>query len=167
MTRRTPLLLLLLAPLCGPALLRADDHAAHGPATAPAVPPAVSSSADVPLLDAATLFSKVGATGAEFRDEVKALEGRRVRYRGYAVVQPVPAGGLYLTRLPHERLHPDDAETLPWDAIGLRWRNGLSPTAVPRRPTVEGTLRLGNLRLGGETVVLLLDDAVPWVPAPR
>jgi hypothetical protein len=159
--------LLLSASLLGPAPARADGHAVHGPVVAPAAPPAVSSSADVPSLDADALFAKVGPTGAEFRREVKALEGKRVRYRGYAVVEPVPEGGLYLTRLPHERLHPDDAETLPWDAVGLRWRQGLSPAAVPRRPSVEGTLRLGSARLGGETVILVLEDAVPWLPAAR
>lgn len=131
------------------------------------MPPAVSSSADVRLLDWNRLFSTIAITGAGFREEVKALEWRRVRSRGHAVVQPVPDGGLFLTRLPHERLHPDDAESLPWGAIGLVWRKGLAMPAVPRRLTVEGTLRLGNRRIGGEVVILVLEDAVPWLPAAR
>lgn len=162
--RKTFLATLLLAPLslaAAPGPAARHDHV-H-PTAAPAPPP-VSSSADVPLLDWEGLFSRVGATGAEFRPEVKALDGRRVRLRGYAVVQPVPPDGLFLTRLPHERLHPDDAESLPWDAIGLLWRKGFSLKAVPKRPTFEGTLRLGTRRLGEESVILVLEDAVPWLP---
>lgn len=79
---------------------------------------------------------------------MKALEGKRVSFQGYAVIQPVPDGGRFLTRRPHERLHPDDAESLPWDAIGLLRRRGLSMPAVPKRPTVEGTPRLGSRSLG-------------------
>ncbi|MDX9734560.1 MAG: hypothetical protein RBU36_10560 [Thermoanaerobaculia bacterium] len=155
-------LLLLVLGLALPA--RPDEHAHVSGQRAPAVPPPVSSSADVPFLDWDGLFVEVRPTRAELRSEVRALEGRRVRFRGHAVVQPVPAGGLFLTRRPHERLHPDDAESLPWDAVGLVWRTGLSLNAVPRRPSVEGTLRLGSRRLGDETVLLVLEDAVPWVP---
>lgn len=165
--RKTLLATLLLAPLflvAAPGPAAQHDHAR--PTAAPAPPP-VSSSADVPLLDWDGFFSTVGATGAEFRPEVKALEGKRVRLRGYAVVQPVPPDGLFLTRLPHERLHPDDAESLPWDAIGLLWRKGFSLAAVPKRPTFEGTLRLGTHRLGDESVILVLEDAVPWLPPAR
>lgn len=39
--------------------------------------------------------------------------------------------------------------------------------AVPKRPTLEGTLRLGSRRLGDESVILVLEDAVPWLPPPR
>lgn len=157
------LAVLLLATASGPAA----QHAGHvHPAAAP-VPPRVSSSAEVPSLDWDGLFSTVSASGAEFRPEVKALEGKRVRLRGYAVVEPVPPGGLFLTRLPHERLHPDDAESLPWDAVGMQWRKGLSMAAVPKRPTLEGTLRLGTRRLGDESVILVLEDAIPWVPPAR
>ncbi len=156
-------LLLLVLGLAIPA--RPDEHAHASEQRAPAVPPPVSSSAHVHLLDWDGLFVEVRPTRAELRDEVKALEGKRVRIRGHAVLQPVPNGGLFLTRRPHERLHPDDAESLPWDAVGLVWRNGLSLHAVPRRPTVEGTLRLGSRRLGEETVLLVLEDAVPWLPS--
>jgi hypothetical protein len=158
---------LLLAPLSlatAPGL--ADQHGHVHPTSAPAPPP-VSSSAGVPLLDWDGFFSSVSASGARFKPEVKALEGKRVRLRGYAVVQPVPPDGLFLTRLPHERLHPDDAESLPWDAVGLLWRKGLTMAAVPKRPTLEGTLRLGSRRLGDESVILVLEDAVPWLPPPR
>jgi hypothetical protein len=159
----SPLAVLLVATV--PAL--AAQHAGHVHPVAPPVPPSVSSSSNVPLLDWEDLFSKVGVTGVEFRSDVRGLEGKRVRLRGWAVAQPVPAGGLFLTRLAHERLHPDDAESLPWDAVGLLWRNGLSMPAVPKRPTIEGTLRLGTRRLGDESLILVLEDAVPWLPASR
>jgi hypothetical protein len=162
---------LLACPLLAALLLAAAPGLAaqhdHVRPTAAPVPPPVSSSADVPLLDWDGLFSTVGVTGAEFRPEVRALEGKRVRLRGHSVVQPVPPDGLFLTRLPHERLHPDDAESLPWDAIGLLWRKGASLAAVPKRPTLEGTLRLGTRRLGDESVILVLEDAVPWLPPVR
>jgi hypothetical protein len=155
-------LLAVFLVAAGPAL--SAQHAGHVHSTAAPAPPPVSSSAEVPLLDWDGLFATVGSTGAEFKSEVRALDGSRIRLRGYAVVQPVPPGGLFLTRLQHERLHPDDAESLPWDAVGLLWRKGLSMSAVPKRPTIEGTLRIGNRRLGDETVILVLEDAVPWVP---
>ena len=161
------LALVLSAALLAPPPAGASDHDRAPGTQAPPAASAVSSSADVPLLDWETLFARVAVTGAEFRADVKALEGKRVRFRGYAILEPVPAGGLFMTRLPHERLHPDDEETLPWDAIGLVWRKGVAAASVPRRPTVEGTLRLGNRRLGEETVILLLEDAVPWVPPSR
>lgn len=145
----------------------AAQHEGHVHPTAAPVPPPVSSSAEVPLLDWDGFFSTVSASGAEFKPEVRALEGKRVRLRGYAVVEPVPSGGLFLTRLPHERLHPDDAESLPWDAVGLLWRKGLTLAAVPKRPTFEGTLRIGTRRLGDESVILVLEDAVPWLPPSR
>lgn len=156
----------LAAFLLGTAPGLAAQHGHVHPTAAP-VPPRVSSSAEVPSLDWDGLFSTVSAAGAEFKPEVKALEGRRVRLRGYAVVEPVPPGGLFLTRLPHGRLHPDDAESLPWDAVGMLWRKGLSMAAVPKRPTVEATLRLGTRRLGDESVILVLEDAVPWLPPSR
>jgi hypothetical protein len=166
--RKTLLASFLLAPLSlatAPGL--ADQHAAHVHPTAAPAPPPVSSSADVPLIDWDGFFSSVSASGAEFKAEVKAFEGKRVRLRGYAVVQPVPPDGLFLTRLPHERLHPDDAESLPWDAVGLLWRKGVTVAAVPKRPTFEGTLRIGTRRLGDESVILVLEDAVPWLPPSR
>ena len=163
--RKTLLASLLLAPLSFATARGLAAQHDHVPPTAPPAPPPVSSSADVPLLDWDGFFSSVSTSGAQFKSEVRALEGKRVRLRGYAVVQPVPPGGLFLTRLPHERLHPDDAESLPWDAVGLLWRKGVSLAAVPKRPTFEGTLRLGTRSLGEESVILVLEDAVPWLPA--
>lgn len=114
-----------------------------------------------PLLDFDRLFARVAVTGAELAPDVKALDGARVRLRGWAVHEPRPEGGLFLTRTPVQRLHPDDEETLPWDAVAVVFREGLELPPVPDRPTVEGTLRLGNRRVGVETVILVLEDAVP------
>jgi hypothetical protein len=105
----------------------------------------------------------VSVRGAEYAPKLEALNGKRVRLRGHAVIEPMPTGGLYLTRVPSERLHPDDEETLPWDSVVVLWRAGVALPPIPSRPTVEGTLRIGNRRIGAETVILALEDAVPVV----
>lgn len=112
------------------------------------------------LLDYSNLFSSVKTTGAEFSPQVRALEGSRVRFQAFALFSPRPLGGLFMTRTPEARLHPDDEETLPWDAAGVIWRRRVKSAAIPRRPVVEGTLRLGNRKMGEETVILVLEDAV-------
>jgi hypothetical protein len=108
-------------------------------------------------------FSKVESTGATFSEHLKDLDGKRVVIRGYAVVDPRPPGGLYLTRFPEGKLHPDDEDTLPWDSIGVVWKKGAKFPSVPKQPSIEGVLRLGNRDLGTETVILVLEDAMPHV----
>ncbi len=119
-----------------------------------------------PVIDWTGFFSAVSVKGAEYSPGLKALEGKRVRLRGHAVLEPVPPGGLFLTRVPSERLHPDDEETLPWDSVAVAWRPGIALPPIPSRPTVEGTLRLGNRRVGQENVILTLEDAVPVIGPP-
>src|SRR5262245_52946537 len=75
-----------------------------------------------PKLDWSTLFSRVGVEGAEFSETARSLDGKRVRFRGYALASPIPDGGLFLTRAPEGRLHPDDEDTLPWDAVAVLWK---------------------------------------------
>ncbi len=116
-----------------------------------------------PTIDWDGFFSRVSVKGAEYAPQLKALEGKRVRLRGHAVLEPMPPGGIFLTRVPSERLHPDDEETLPWDSVAVTWRSGITLPPIPPRPTVEGTLRLGNRRLGAENVILSLEDAIPVV----
>ena len=108
-------------------------------------------------------FAKVESTGATFSERMRALDGARVVLRGYAVADPKPEGGLYLTHYPEGRLHPDDEDTLPWDSIGVVWKKGTKLSTIPKQPSIEGTLRLGNRDLGTETVILVLEDAVPHV----
>ena len=121
----------------------------------------------LPHLSWDDFFAKVETTGATFSDRIRALDGTRVVVRGYAVVDPKPDGGLYLTRFPEARLHPDDEDTLPWDSVGVVWRKGRKLPAIPKQPTIEGTLRLGNRGLGTETVILVLEDAIPHLePVP-
>lgn len=115
----------------------------------------------LPHLTWADFFAKVETTGATFSDRLKALDGQRVVLQGNAVQDPKPEGGLYLTRNPEARLHPDDEDTLPWDSVGVVWRKSLQVTSVPSRPLIEGTLHLGNRQVGTETVILVLEDAVP------
>ena len=114
-----------------------------------------------PRIDWSDFFAKVETTGATFSERMHALDGKRVVLRGYAVVDPKPEGGLYLTHFPGAKLHPDDEDTLPWDSVGVVWRKGRKIPPVPIQPTIEGTLRLGNRELGTETVILVLEDAVP------
>ena len=108
-------------------------------------------------------FAKVESTGATYSDRLKDLDGRRVVLRGNAVMEPMPAGGLYLTRNPESKLHPDDEDTLPWDSVGVIWRKNVRVARVPSRPSIEGTLRVGNRQVGTETVILVLEDAIPHV----
>jgi hypothetical protein len=136
----------------------------------PAPAPAPTAADSIPHLAWDDFFAKVETTGATFSDRIRALDGTRVVLRGYAVVDPKPEGGLFLTRFPEARLHPDDEDTLPWDSVGVVWRKSRKLPAIPRQPTIEGTLRLGNRELGTETVILVLEDAVPHlepVPAAR
>lgn len=137
-------------------------------ATSPPTPAQVSrtgpkqkSPDSLPHLAWNDFFAKVESTGATYSDRLKELDGKRVVLRGNAVQEPKPAGGLYLTRHPETRLHPDDEDTLPWDAVGVVWRKSVRVTGVPSRPSIEGTLRVGNRQVGTETVILVLEDAIP------
>lgn len=114
-----------------------------------------------PLIDWPEFFSFVRPARVEISAKLRQLDGKRVRLRGHSLLEPQPRGGVFLTRLPAGRLHPDDFDTLPWDAVAVLWRPGLELPQIPNRPTVEGVLRLGNRQVEGENVFLLLEDAVP------
>ena len=121
-----------------------------------------------PTIDWPGFFASVTTRGIVFSERLKALEGKRVRLRGYSVVLPEWSGGLILTRYAFVESDPNDPEDvldIPFDAVGVRWRSGLAIPRVPDRPTVEGTLRLENAAVGPQRVALLLEDAVPVVPA--
>lgn len=120
-----------------------------------------------PLLEHTALFGRIATTGAEFSDEARKLEGSRVRFRAFAVIEPRPSGVVYLTRTPEARLHPDDEDTLPWDSIAALFREGRSPSKLSTRIVVEGVLRLGNRMVAGETVVAVLEDAEIVSPRKR
>jgi hypothetical protein len=122
--------------------------------------PARSASEALPHIGWDDFFAKVESTGATFSDRIRALDGTRVVLRGYAVFDPKPEGVL-LTHFPEAKLHPDDEDTLPWDSVGVVWRKGRKLPAIPKQPTIEGTLRLGNREIGTEAVILVLEDAVP------
>ncbi len=121
----------------------------------------------LPHLTWADFFAKVETTGATYSDRLKELDGQRVVLKGNAVQDPKPEVGIYLTRNPEARLHPDDEDTLPWDSFGVVWRKGLKVAAVPSRPSIEGTLHVGNRQVGTETVILVLEDAVPHLEKAR
>lgn len=129
------------------------------------ISPAAAGTANssTPAIDWSGFFSLVSVKGAEYAPPLRALEGKRVRLRGNAVLEPMPPGGIFLTRVPSERLHPDDEETLPWDSVAVMWRPGIVLPPIPPRPTVEGILRLGNRRIGAENVILTLEDSLPVV----
>lgn len=133
-------------------------------------PASRTSSPAPPTIEWSQFFASVSTQGLVYSDRLKALEGRRVRLRGYSVVRADLPGGLLLT---HQRFvesdpHSDEDELdIPYDAVGVLWRSGLAIPPVPSRPTVEGTLRLGNQRVGAETVAITLHDAVPVLPASR
>ncbi len=132
--------------------------------------PASSSAAAPPVIDWPDFFTSVSARGVVYSDRLKALNGKRVRIRGYSVVREGWKGGILLTRVPYVQSDPHgpDAEfDIPFDTVGVVWREGLKLPPVPERPTVEGVLRLGNRTLAEQIVALSLDDAVPTVPGAR
>lgn len=139
-------------------------------AASPAAPPGLASTGPkqrapdpLPHLTWDDFFAKVESTGATYSDRLKELDGHRVVLKGNAVLEPMPKGGLYLTRNPEAKLHPDDEDTLPWDSVGVLWRKGVRISRVPLRPSIEGTLRVGNRQVGTETVILVLEDALPHI----
>ncbi len=126
-----------------------------------------TSSPPPPTIDWPDFFASVTTQGVIFSERMKALEGKRVRLRGFSVKQPPVPEGLLLTRIPFVESDPHGpgAELdVPFDAVGVVWRKGTTIPPVPASPTVEGTLRLGNRTVGGQIVALALDDAVPVLP---
>jgi hypothetical protein len=126
---------------------------------------AVPADAGIPTIDWPAFFSRVANQGLEYSESMRALEGKRVRLRGYAILDLDVPGGLLLSHDPGAELHDAGEVELPYDAVGVQWRKGLSIPSVPKRPTIEGTLRLGNHVLGGQTVAILIEDATPVYPA--
>lgn len=123
----------------------------------PAPPPAVSWE---------ELFAASSPTAIEFSARAKQVEGTRVRLRGYRLASPKLAGGVFLTRVPDVVVEHDRAD-LPWDAVAVVWDPALEIPEVPSRPTVEGTLRLGNRDAGGHRVILALENARPFLEPRR
>src|SRR5262245_25485846 len=109
-------------------------------------------------------FSAVQASGVTYSDRVRALDGHRVRVRGYAVLNPPLEHGVLLTRFGHQDPHGVEETDVPFDAVAVLWRSGLATGPVPRRPTVEGILRLGNRDVGPVIVSITLEDATPVMP---
>jgi hypothetical protein len=133
-------------------------------------PASSSPSAAPPTIDWPEFFASVGTRGLVFSDRLKALEGQRVRLRGCSVLRPEWSEGLLLTRFPFAESDPNDPEDvldIPCDAVGVVWRRGIAVPSVPERPTVEGTLRLGNRTVSSQRVAILLEDATPAVPPGR
>ena len=115
-----------------------------------------------PVIQYETFYASVRANGLTYTDQMKAWEGKRVRLRGYAVANPPLDGGLFLTRFEHEDPHGVAEYDLPFDAVAVVWRKDLELPPIPRRPTVEGILRLGNRRFSeSQIVTITLEDATP------
>lgn len=121
-------------------------------------------------IDWPDFFASVSAQGVVFSDRLKGLEGRRVRLRGFSVARSPAQRGLLLTRIPYVESDPHGEGSeldLPYDVVGVVWRTSIGLPPVPGRPTVDGTLRLGNQEVGGQIVALALVDAVPSPPPPK
>jgi len=131
-------------------------------------PAFLSATSTPPTIDWPQFFSSVSTHGLVYSDRLKALEGRRVRLRGYSIARPTIPEGILLTRIPFVESDPhadEDDLDIPYDAVGVIWRAGLAIPPVPQRPTVEGILRLGNHAIGSQRVAILLEDAAPVLPA--
>jgi hypothetical protein len=117
-------------------------------------------------IDWRDFFASAGPRGVVFSERMKALEGRRVRVRGFPLRRENWIGGLFLTQLSYVESDPHGADAevdLPFDAVGVVWKKvGRAEEKLPQadRVTVEGVLRLGNRRLGEQVVIVSLDDAV-------
>ena len=86
-----------------------------------------------------------------------------MRVRGYSISAPRIPGALLLAREPFAASDAEETE-IPFDAVAAVWREGIDLPPVPARPTIEGTLRLGNREIGGQIVSITLEDASPVYP---
>lgn len=122
-----------------------------------------------PVIRFDAFYSSIRANGLTFTEEMKTLEGERVQLRGYAVAHPRIDGGLLLTRFEHEDPHGVEEHDLPFDSVAVLWRKDVELPPVPRRPTVEGVLRLGNRTFGeSQIVTITLEDATPvYIEDPK
>lgn len=127
-----------------------------------------TTAADVPsaaVLTWETFYSSVRAEGLTFTGRMKELDGKRVQLRGYAVTYPHIEGGLLLTRFEHADPHGVEEHDVPFDTVAVVWRKDIELPPVPRRPTVEGVLRLGNRRFDDHVIVTVtIEHAEPVVP---
>lgn len=122
----------------------------------------------VPTIRFENFYSSIRAEGLTYSDEMKALDGKRVQLRGYTVGHPKIDGGLLLTRFEHEDPHGVAEHDLPFDSAAVLWRKDIELPEIPRRPTVEGVLRLGNRRFGeSQVVTVTLEDATPVYVEPK
>lgn len=117
-----------------------------------------------PVIGWPQFFAKVSAQGLTYSQTLRHLEGHRVRLRGYSVAWPEIEHGVLLTSTPYGDPHEVEETDVPFDAVAVVWRSGLALPPTPRRPTVEGTLRLGNRNAGPVIVAITLEDAVPAPP---
>lgn len=127
-------------------------------------PAPAASAVSSPTIDWPDFFASVSARGIVYSDRLEALEGKRVRLRGFSVVREDWKRIILVTRFPYVESDPHDSEAeldIPFDAVGIVWRNGVAVPKVPECPTVEGTLLLGNRVVGSQTVAIVLEDAVP------
>ena len=115
-------------------------------------------------IDWPDFFAEVSIRGVQYSEKLRSLEGKRVRLRGFSIPVPAVPGGLLLGREPFAASDAEETE-VPYDVVGVLWRESLVIPPPPVRPTVEGNLRLGNRLLGEQSVTVTLEDAVPVFPA--
>ena len=106
-------------------------------------------------------FAHATPHGLEYSAKLHQLAGTRVVLRGYSVAKPAIDGGILLTHFPYSEPHDLDETDVPYDAVAVIWRKGIALPPIPRRPTIEGTLRLGNRSHSGQMTAVTLEDAVP------
>lgn len=107
------------------------------------------------------LFSNVTPHGIEYSAKLRQLAGTRVILRGYSVTNPPIEGGILLTHFPYSEAHEIEETDVPYDAVAIIWRKGIDLPPIPRRPTIEGTLRLGTRIHDGQATAITLEDCVP------
>lgn len=107
------------------------------------------------------LFSSATPHGIEYSEKLRQLAGTRVVLRGYSVTNPPIEGGILLTHFPYAEAHEIEETDVPYDAVAVLWRKDVALPPIPRRPTVEGTLRLGTRIHSGQSTAITLEDCMP------
>lgn len=136
-------------PTGDPPAARADDNATRPEGSVPDATSPEEATDEAEVLDLVDVFVRpAGPRGLELSERVRALDGRRVRVRGYVVRQELPTDGRFLLTTRPMQLHEEEyglADDLPAATLVVLAEGSTFGANPPRGPVVvAGTLRVGN-----------------------